>query len=324
MSELTRRNVLAAAAATAACSALPATPVGAAAPASGKQAPGFYRYKLGDYEITVINDGVWNRKLEAATVPGTPLAEVQRALAEAFQPTETLTIPFSPVIVNTGRRLVAIDTNTGNRAFPTAGTYMENLAAAGIDPASVDTIVISHFHPDHINGIWTKDDKIAFPNAEIMVPAPEWAFWMDETKAGNAPDGLKGNYANCKRVFGPIASKVTQFEPGKEVAPGITSLAAFGHTPGHTGFTVASGSKSLLMIVDSTGNPFVFARYPEWQYASDIDRRMAVETRKRLLDRAAVDKIPIQAMHFPFPASGHVVRDGTGYRFVPNAWSHLL
>jgi glyoxylase-like metal-dependent hydrolase (beta-lactamase superfamily II) len=324
MSKLTRRTVLAAAAAAAAGSTLAPAPMRAAAPASGKQAPGFYRYRLGDYEITVVNDGVWNRKLEPATVPGTPLAEVQRALAEAFQPTDTLTIPFCPAIINTGAKLIAIDTNTGNRVFPTAGTYMENLAAAGIDAAKVDAVVISHFHPDHINGIWTKDDKLAFPNAEIMVPAPEWAFWMDEANANNAPEGLKGNYANCKRVFAPIASKVARFEPGKEVAPGITSSAAYGHTPGHTSFTVASGGKSMLMIIDSTGNPFVFARHPEWEYASDVDRKMGVETRKRLLDRAAADKMLIQAMHFPFPANGHIVRDGSGYRFVPSAWSHLL
>ena len=323
MNALTRRTVLAGAVAAAGSTLVPAA-THAAAPASGKQAPGFYRYKLGDFEITVINDGVWNRKLEETTVPGTPLVDVQRALADAFQPTDTLTIPFSPVIVNTGSKLVAIDTNTGNRVFPTAGTYMDNLVAAGIDPAKVDAVLISHFHPDHINGVWTKDDKLAFPNAEIMVPAPEWAFWMDESKAGNAPEGLKGNYANCKRVFGSIAEKVTRFEPGKELVPGITSFAAYGHTPGHTGFTVASGSKTLMMIVDSTGNPFVFARHPEWQYASDVDRAMGVATRKRLLDRAAADKTPVQAMHFPFPAYGHIVRDGTGYRFVPAAWTHLL
>src|SRR5262245_4172492 len=232
MSKLTRRTALAAAAAAATSPLLVPAPVRAATPISGKQAPGFYRYKLGEYEITVVNDGVWNRKLEASTVPGTPLAEVQQVLSDAFQPTETLTIPFNPVIINTGARLVAIDTSTGDRAFPTAGTYMANLAAAGIDAAKVDTIIISHFHPDHINGIWTKDDKLAFPSAEIMVPAPEWAFWMDEAKASNAPEGLKGNYANCKRVFASIVDKVTRYEPGKEVAPGITSWAAYGHTPG--------------------------------------------------------------------------------------------
>src|SRR5262249_22088513 len=129
MTKLTRRTVLAAAAATAASSTLAGAPVRAATPMSGQQAPGFYRYKLGDYEITVINDGVWNRKLEAATVPGTPLTEVQQVLSEAFQPTETLTVPFNPVIINTGARLIAIDTSTGDRAFPTAGTYMANLAA---------------------------------------------------------------------------------------------------------------------------------------------------------------------------------------------------
>jgi glyoxylase-like metal-dependent hydrolase (beta-lactamase superfamily II) len=91
---------------------------------------------------------------------------------------------------------------------------MDNLAAAGIDPKAVDLIVISHLHPDHINGIWTKDNQIAFPNGEITVPEPEWAFWMDEARANNAPDPLKGNYANCKRVFGPIADKLTRYQPG--------------------------------------------------------------------------------------------------------------
>jgi len=125
-------------------------------------------------------------------------------------------------------------------------------------------------------------------------------------------------------VFGPIANKVTRYTPGKEVARGITSFAAHGHTPGHIAYTVASGNQSLLMIVDSVANPAVFARNPDWQHASDVDRAMGVETRKRMLDRAATDKTLIQAMHFPFPGNDHIIKEGTGYRFVPTSWNHIL
>jgi glyoxylase-like metal-dependent hydrolase (beta-lactamase superfamily II) len=272
----------------------------------------------------VIQDGVWLRKLDANTVPNAPLADVQKALTDAFQPADILSIPFSPIVVNTGSKLVLLDCGVGGRFLPTTGTYEQNLAAAGIDPATVDLIVISHFHPDHINGIWTKDDKLQFPNAEVMVPAPEWAYWMDDARQSSPPEPLKGLFANCKRVFGPIAGKVTRYEPGKEVAPGITSVAAFGHTPGHTCFQISSGNHTLFHIQDAVGNPAVFARYPEWQYNSDSDRVMGVETRKKLLDRLAADKTRIQAMHFPFPGTGYIVKEGNGYRFESIGWTHLL
>jgi glyoxylase-like metal-dependent hydrolase (beta-lactamase superfamily II) len=323
MSRLSRRAMLAGAAAAAAAATTSDT-IEAAAPKIGKQAPGYYRYKVGDFEITVIQDGVWLRKLEASTVPNVAVADVQRALTEAFQPADVVSIPFSPIVVNTGSKLVMLDTSVGGRFVPTTGTHMENFLAAGLDPKAVDLIVVSHFHPDHVNGIWTKDDKIAFPNAEIMVPAQEWAYWMDDARQSSPPEPLKGLFANNKRVFAPIANKVTRFEPGKEVAPGITSLPAFGHTPGHCAFVIASGNDSILHIQDSVGNPALFARYPEWQYGSDMDRAMAVDTRKKLLDRAAADKQRIQAMHFPFPGTGYIVREGTGYRFQPAAWTHLL
>ncbi len=293
MSKLTRRTVLAGTAAAALAPVLSPATTHAAAPAAGKQAPGFYRYKLGDFEITVISDGVWVRKLEETTVPGVPFAELQKAFADDLVPAGTFPLPFSPVVVNTGSKLVLLDTNTGGRSFPTAGTYMENLTAAGIDPKAVDLVVISHFHADHINGIWTKDDQMAFPNAEIMVPEPEWAFWMDDAKMSAAPEGMKGAFNNVRRVFGPIAAKVTRYQPGKAVAPGITTLATYGHTPGHTGFIVTSGNQSLMHLVDAVIYPTVWLRHPEWPYPGDVDKPLGIETRKRLLDRVAADKMMI-------------------------------
>ena len=115
-----------------------------------------------------------------------------------------------------------------------------------------------------------------------------------------------------------------RFEPGKEVAPGITSIAAYGHTPGHTAFAVASGNQSMLVLGDTTNHPWLFARNPEWQGMFDIDGTMAVETRKRMLDRAAADKMLVQGYHFPFPASGYIVKTATGYEVVPVMWQPML
>jgi glyoxylase-like metal-dependent hydrolase (beta-lactamase superfamily II) len=207
---------------------------------------------------------------------------------------------------------------------PRSGTYNANLAAAGIDPKSVDAVYISHFHPDHINGIKTKDNELLFPNASVSVPAPEWAFWMDDANMSKAPEAAQGLFKNCRRIFGDIASKVQRFEPGKELEAGIMSVAAFGHTPGHTAFAVASGNQSLLNIVDSAGLVWLFVRNPEWQFLFDADKNMAVENRKKLLDRAAADKMLVHGYHWPFPASGYITKTAKGYDLVPVLWQPSL
>jgi glyoxylase-like metal-dependent hydrolase (beta-lactamase superfamily II) len=286
--------------------------------------PSIYRYKLGDFEMTAIHDGVWIRPIDEKFVRNVPFEEVQKVLTDAFLPKDKLPIPFTTLLVNTGSKLVLLDTGTGGQLAPTAGTMTANLVAAGIDPKSIDVIVISHFHPDHINGIKTKDNELVFSNAEMLVPAPEWAFWMDDGKMSTAPEGLKGNFLNVRRVFGNIAKDVRRYEPGQDVAPGIATIAAYGHTPGHTAFAVASGSQSMLVLSDTTNHPWLFARNPEWQAIFDMDGNMAVDTRKKLLDRASADRMLVQGYHFPFPASGYIGRDGKGYNFVPVMWQPSL
>ena len=147
---------------------------------------------------------------------------------------------------------------------------------------------------------------------------------MDDAKMSTAPEGLKGNFLNVRRVFGSIAKDVRRYEPGQEVAPGIASIAAYGHTPGHTAFAVASGNQSMLVLSDTTNHPWLFARNPEWQPAFDIDGSMAVNTRRKLLDRAVADRMLVQGYHFPFPASGFIARDCNGYNFVPVMWQPSL
>jgi glyoxylase-like metal-dependent hydrolase (beta-lactamase superfamily II) len=290
---------------------------------AGTQAPGFYRYKLGSFELTAIHDGVWYRDTDNTFVKNAPWPAVQKAMEDSGMQPGKLQIPFTTLIVNTGSKLIAIDTATGGQLAPTAGKFTANLAAAGIDAKNVDTILISHFHPDHINGIKDKDNKVVFPNAEIQVPAAEWAFWMDDAKMNAAPDAAKPTFRNVRRIFGDLKD-VKQFEGGKELAPGITSIAAPGHTPGHTAFTVASGDASMLVLSDTTNNPWLFVRNPDWHAAFDMDGNLAAENRKKLLERAVVDKMLVQGYHFPFPASGHIVKTGpNNYDLAPALWTSM-
>ena len=251
MTELTRRNMLAGAS-LAAASALPAQ---AAAPATGKQAPSIYRYRIGEMELTALYDGVWYRPIDEKFIRKADYADVQRAMSDAFMPAEKLATPFTTLLVNTGKKLILLDTGTGGQIASTAGAFSENLIAAGIDPKTIDQIVISHFHPDHINGIKTKDNALIFPNAEIMVPAAEWAFWNDDANMRAAPDGLKIAFHNVRRIFTDIAKDVTRYAPGKVVAPGVETVAAPGHTPGHTVFAIQSGNDALMVLSDTTQHP---------------------------------------------------------------------
>lgn len=324
---INRRTFLSGSAAATAATVMPSTalrPANAAAPPAGKPGPAYYRFKLGDYELTALYDGIWNRPLDEKFVRNAAFSDVQRALADNFLPIDKLPLPFTALLVNTGSKLVLIDTGTAGQMSPTAGSLLHNLAAAGVDPKAIDTIAISHFHPDHINGIKTKDNTLVFPNAEINVPAPEWKYWMEEVTPTTVPDAARGVLMNAQRVFGNIAKDVKRFEPGKEVAPGITSIPAYGHTPGHVAYAVASGNASMLVLCDTTNHPWLFVRNPEWQPIFDMDGPTSVAFRKRMLDRAAADRMLVQGYHFPFPATGHITQRALGYDFVPVQWQPVL
>ncbi len=322
MPKLTRRSLIGGSGAAALCAGT--APAAAEAPPANTEAPGIYRYKIGAFELTALYDGIWYRPITDKFIRNAPFAEVEHALADAYMPADKLTTPFTTLIVNTGKKLVLIDTGTGGQISPTAGALGDNLAAAGIDPHAVDQIVISHFHPDHINGIKDKDNALVFPNAEIMVPAPEWAFWMDDANMNAAPADEKLTFRNQRRIFADIARNVTQYRPGADVAPGIATLPAPGHTPGHTVFAIHSGDQSLMVLSDTAQHPAIFARHPNWVAAFDVDGAAAVTTRKMLFDRAAADRMLVTGYHFPFPACGHLIKSATGYEHVPVEWQPAL
>jgi glyoxylase-like metal-dependent hydrolase (beta-lactamase superfamily II) len=322
MAKLTRRTMLAGSALGALSGRVDAAR--AAAPPVGHAAPGIYRYRIGTFELTALYDGIWYRPITDKFIRNAPFAEVEGALADAFMPPDKLSTPFTTLVVNTGSKLVLIDTGTGGQIAPSAGVLRDNLAAAGIDPKAIDLIAISHFHPDHINGIKDKDNELVFPNAEVAVAAPEWNYWMDDANMNAAAVDLKLTFRNQRRIFSDIAENVTRFRPGAEVAPGIVAVAAPGHTPGHTVFAIHSGDQSLLVLGDTAQHPAVFARHPDWQAAFDIDGEAAVTTRRKLFDRAAADRMLVTGYHFPFPACGHLIKTATGYEHVPVEWQPTL
>jgi glyoxylase-like metal-dependent hydrolase (beta-lactamase superfamily II) len=319
MADFTRRTMLAAAAGT----------VAAAVPPVGTQAPGFYRYKLGDVEVTVVTDGASTIPLPDKYVVNAAKSEVGAQLAAAYLDSEKITIPYSPIVLNTGGRLVAIDTGNGEAAFASSkgasGQYQTNLKASGIDRATIDTVVISHFHGDHVNGLLAADGKPAFANAEILVPRAEWAFWMDDGEMSRAAPGrMQDGFKNVRRVFDALGRKVTPYDWDKEIVPGLTAKGTPGHTPGHTSFVVASGSKSLFVQSDVTNVPVLFARRPGWHVMFDQDAAMAEATRRKTYDMVAAERMLLQGYHYPFPAVGHLEKTADGYREIPVPWSPVV
>src|SRR6266545_494369 len=313
MTEWTRRHIL--------TGAVAAT----AAPPAGKQAPSFYRSKLGDFEITVVNAGARAIPLPPTFVRNVAIDQVLAVAEAAYMPKGSIVAPFNPIVVNTGAKLVLIDTGYGPGIAPTVGLLPSTLAAAGIDPKSIDIVLISHMHGDHILGLKTPDGALAFPNAEIKVPAVDWAFWMSDDNMSKAPEGFqKASFGFNRKIFSNLVDKVTRYDWGKEVAPGITAVDSRGHTPGHSSFVIASEAGRLFFQGDVSIVPDLFLRNPEWQVMFDSEPDKAVQTRRRIYDMASAEKILVAGYHFPFPGLGYIEKAGSGYRLVPAAWNPVL
>jgi len=331
MNNLTRRNLLAGAAGATATAILPyKTPASVATPPAGTQAAGWYRYRIGTIEITVATDGVARFKMAEDHVTNQKLDAVNAALAEVFMEKGMMTTPYNPIAVNIGSKLAVIDTGTGEsnhkKSNGVGGQFITNLAAAGIDRKAVDTVIISHYHGDHINGLLMDDNSLTYPNAEILVPAPEHAFWMDDGEMSRASSGrVQTNFKNVRRVFNAEVMKhVKTYEWDKELIPGVTAQGTPGHTPGHTSFVIASGADSVYVQSDVTHVPFLFVRHPDWHAFYDQDGAKAEATRRKVYDMLVADKLRVQGFHYPFPSLAHIEKSGTGYREIPVIWNPTI
>jgi glyoxylase-like metal-dependent hydrolase (beta-lactamase superfamily II) len=289
---------------------LPA-PALARAPKATAQAPGFFRTMIGDLEVTALADGFI--ELGADLFSGDPVA------AELLGAPKVRT-SVNGWLINTGDRLVLVDTGTSTAMGDTLGKLAANLGAAGYTPDQVDDVVITHLHIDHANGL-LNGDNIAFPNASLRVAESELAFWSDDALRNQAPDGLKPFFDIARRAVKPYqaAGKLVSFSDG-ELLPGITAIAAPGHTPGHSMLRLSSGKAGLLIWGDIVHNAALQFPEPARTISFDIDPDQAAATRLRVFDLAAADKVLVAGSHLPFPGLGYVTKAAGVYRYVAEPW----
>lgn len=320
MTDFSRRQVMASAAGVAALGLSGNLAFLPAAVAADVKEKGYYSYKVGsDVEVISIYDGIWKKEHNENFIIGGTVTEAKATLAKAGQPTGFVPIEFTFTVIKSGGKVTLIDAGTGAQLAPSANLGAKGLAAAGIGASDVDTILISHLHPDHIFGLMAKGTNAqVFPNAEIKVGESEFRFWTDPAIISKLPERRKGLATRIQATF-PVWKNVSCFNGDEEVAPGIRSVDTPGHTPGHIAFHVSSGADELLILGDLVIVPALFLRNLDWQLAFDFDKTQATATRKAIVERAVSDNLTVAGYHFGFPNSGKIEKDGHGFVFNPSS-----
>jgi glyoxylase-like metal-dependent hydrolase (beta-lactamase superfamily II) len=296
------------------------------APQSTGQVPGLYRLRIGTIEVTALLDGhtSFPDTALAGLFPDFDAATATRLRQQAFVPAGGIPLAVNAYLINTGPQLVLVDAGAAGALGPTLGQIPGNLAAAGLDPSQIDTVVITHFHRDHAAGLLDRDGKALFPNAELVVAEAEVAYWDDDAAMAAARPAVRSFFEPARRALAPYRARLRRIVPGQEVVPGVTTVPLPGHTPGHMGVRVHSGADQLLVWGDVVHTQSLQMPRPDWSIAFDSDPAMAAETRRRVFDLAATDRVLVAGMHLDFPGIGHVVRRQEGYGFEPSAWRSAL
>ena len=321
MFEISRRDLILSAAGAYAAFGLckPIAFIGAAQAQQIPAGPGFKKYKVGDIEVFSLYDGVWEKSQDENFIKGVSVEQTKEELKAGGLTDAFVTIPFTVLAVKTGGRLVLIDSGTGGgqAGGPKAGLLAQSMAAAGLDAKDVKTIVVSHFHGDHISGLMAKDTNAQmFPEAEIIVPAVELKWWTQPVES--IPQPRRGLAQRVQATL-PGWKNVKQIEGEVDVVPGIRAIPAHGHTQGHTAHVISSGGAQLIATADATNIQSLFVKHPDWQAGFDHVPDQAVETRRRLFDRAVAEKAMVAGYHWGLPNVGTLAKDGNGYAFTPAA-----
>lgn len=285
------------------------------------QPSGLYHLAIGDVLVTAVNDGTFQASFDL--VAGIDREECVRIERSAFRPVPPK-MTMNAFLLQVGDRTAIVDAGCGTSMGPTLGMVCRNLAAMGVTPADIDLILVTHMHPDHINGLVDDDGEAVFPNAELVVNEAELAFFRDPMSPSRSPEGEPQEFfAGFRKATRPYADRIRTVRDGP-VLPHVTAVTQPGHTPGHTGWLVESGGDAVMIWGDIVHMPHLQFTAPEAGTILDIDREQAVATRRRALDMAATDRIRVAGIHLDFPAFGHVERSGRGYVFVPEVWRAVV
>jgi glyoxylase-like metal-dependent hydrolase (beta-lactamase superfamily II) len=316
---LNRRLFLERGVAAASLTVLPAwlPQANAKAPLAGSQVISVHRMKLGNFEVTTMLDGYID-------IPPAVLQAdaglVKSLLTAGGWPEAPMRLPVNTFLVNTGEKLVLLDAGGAKMLGPTAGRLPQCLAAAGVTPAQIDEIYITHMHGDHLHGTVAPDGSAMFPNAILRIAKDDMDYWANPEVEAKAPDNQKGRFIPAKRAVAAYGDRIKSFKLGEELTPGIQSVEAVGHTPGHSCYLIQSGTARLLAIGDTMHvAPVQFPR-PEITVAFDWDQDKARNTRLSIFDRVVKESIPIAAVHLPFPGIGLLRKKGSEYFFDPAPW----
>jgi glyoxylase-like metal-dependent hydrolase (beta-lactamase superfamily II) len=289
---------------------------------------GFYRFKIGDFQATVISDGYGPIPVPIFAANASE-AELASALKENFmQP--VIQVTGNPLVVDTGRQRILVDTGFGEKLGPSFGNFPaleKNMRRAGITPESIDLVAISHGHLDHIGGLVTKSGALSFPKAQFVFVDTEWNYWNgsryeSEVNSSPMPDPFKeGTIGAARENLPPIAHRSRFVKQGGEITSGVHYIAAPGHSPSHASILFTSGNEQLMHMGDIAHHPVTSLQHPDWTPVFDYEPAQAIKSRKAILDRVATDRVMVLGYHFPFPALGHVVRRDAAYRWEAAQWA---
>jgi glyoxylase-like metal-dependent hydrolase (beta-lactamase superfamily II) len=292
----------------------------AVAPVQKGQAPGYYRMMLGDFEVVALSDGTVPLDMRTLLTNTTP-TRVDQLLTRSFlaDPVETSVTGF---LVNTGAKLVLIDTGAGNLFGPTLGNLVTNLKAAGYQPEQVDEIYITHMHADHVGGLMA-GDKLVFPNATVRADKRDSDYWLSQANMDAAPESARGFFKGAMASLNPYiaAGKYKPFDGDTDLVPGIKAVATYGHTKGHTMYLVESRGQKLAALGDLMHVAAVQFVNPSVTIEFDTDPKMAAVQRKRVYADSAKQRAWLAVAHLPFPGIGHIRAEGQGYVYVPVNYS---
>ena len=314
----TRRQLLTGAAVGAAALALPGL-AQAKMPMGLAQAPYFYRFKLGNAECTIVTDGQLPLGKPEAAFTNITKEEIASELHDNFLPPANAVLEQNILVANFGDRVVLFDTGMGTEPLFGSGTgkMLSTLRLAGIDPAKVDAVVMSHAHIDHCGGLVADNGDLNFPNAQFYIGKADFDYWTNDASIPSDYPVRAKFLAQARKNLLPLKDRLHFYKDGEEILPGITALAAPGHTVSHSIFMINSGNQQLCYIGDLAHHPVLLLKNPRTHFAFDTDSAQSAESRVRMLTMLAVNRTPLLAYHFAWPGIGHVAKAGEGFHYVP-------